>query len=1671
NPFALAQTPEPLGTVDTTISEFFNKKSENAYENESLIKPTEGDSPLATSANHEDFKSSHSDLVSTRRTLPTNEAQFYFKLLSETLMLRKLVGGMQRSPSQLFLVKLAPFQIIQLCDCVRKLSSVEPHTEDGKLIKKLSIEANRHQKFKVKAKTVARLRNFYQRVYHPVLQSSISKMSRIMEEEVNATLKNAEVHLNGENTFNLTGICSAILFDTTDSLSLFFLESIKQRCITTSGNAVLLSTTEYQKLSTLAQEAIVMLKAVQSHLLPPDTHTDIVFQLLCLYKIRALIRMENNFKALMLGKRLLWKHALTQFFNCYPEKASKSLFTNAAFNIFVEESDHLCEDIQSGVLEEVQVLIEGIEKTTNATPEAVANLLSSKTKCHKVLEAVQSKYVVSSVNNRQINCDPCLVGQWMSTLASCSNDSLLAFLESARMEEVQQFLLTRPETQELNESAPTEHLVISNSVDNMATFEPTELTRLTSTTAGIGQSTSKSNLIFILLLETLIKQCNQSKIFINRSVFAELQGLSIDTVVKEAESGTVDDVEGEMNATDEGTTMEQAEMYLTLLLLNDKTFCTPSQYDVAVKLLHDIKSTSSLSVEAFDTLKNDVDEFGARINSFLNSDSALLCAIVSLRALRSQLVDGSVQPTDHRHHHMQLLFVLSISRAFISAESPLHEAVTTQMQKFRVSLVEEVDVEGDANMLQQLQTFLEEELINALLTTTSGCSSQLSTHGCVKDLNFLSSLQFLCVAISLLPVDIEVKLLAILLCRPACSMSVEGGSLIQALLGEVNTKLQTSTPLRSRRSLRLTIPLLPVVLNLEGDQSSVEFDKLLTTLFIANDLAEEMKTFANFTLNNLISKVVWKFFFNHEPLTLHGLFDELGEKTSKLTSEWLRTDRQQCAFFPRLFYTAGGLPLGQLRSEQLPVEGNFSLCQMESYFILLQSLLVITTIVGHTDPNVMLSKDHLVALYHAAVLALHSVHLHGRHEAKVGLIWLLHRIESLYPPEGSDEVVLHSLLPDNLLLRDMLQSAVSKAGRSVVESLRSRIAPIILPLGSESGDPFMSPDPELVKEGLKASLCGYFSISPSDALSALRILRELQYKELSSVDLALTCRIINYLFKDDCSRFKNSNRRDNACVVDLPDDSVQSTAIEIAMSNLEAFASIGSLDSSQDVEIFLKSIFTLSSCIGMEYFSEQAISETIISSPSETFSSFSARPSSGTDVFHSPQSSPMLLKASKEPSPDDEHTLRPVIQFNAKVLLEGIDQRPEESTIVNLLDVYHHSRLLLQAHKSIDTSSAAISKLLPETKSLLPSHGHFLTEFQAKCLDELSQECRCRLFKRFEEIFSTKRIELSLRLLHGYFSLQFPTATKTPIAAQELLSLRLAAIQRTLTQNELWSYVEKTLGMDSTLSNNESLVLAIQGAEKALEGFSLNTVEQICLLYSIHQEDGLLFADLGAAISWMEMWPVQLSDRQRQCLQIEVHNWTKLLSKSVDLSNMRCLDACEVYRWISVGLFVDYSQRDCLKAIDSHPEGTKDPKLCWLRESIEPPLHEVDEIVDFLEAQLSTRTLDEFATLDCQKVLQIIGCLRQLTDSTDLFNASKEIVAKTCQRLYLANACTSTTEAKEDHIELPRKYLRLQEILAILLAYILKRTHARIEQASPPEIQSQTPKPRPKGVHSMEVIS
>ncbi|KAH9285294.1 hypothetical protein ECG_02433 [Echinococcus granulosus] len=1668
NPFALAKTPEPDGTTDTIISNFFNQRDEDAYENASLIKPVEVDSMMTATLNQDDFKSSRSDLVSAQRTLPTNDAQFYFKLISETLMLRKSVARMQRSPSQLFAFKLAPFQIIQLCDCVRKLSSVEPHTEDGKLIKKLSIEANRHLKFKLKAKTVTLLRSFYQRIHYPVLQISSTKLACIMEEQSNIPV-DVEVRLNAENTFYLTEICSAILLDTTDSLSLLFLESIKRRCITSSGNTVILSTTEYQKLSTLAQEASVNLKAVHDQLVPADAYTDNVFRLLCLYKIRALIRNENDPKSRRLCKRLLWKHALTQFFNYYPEKALKSLFSNAAFNIFIEESDHLSEDVQSSVLEEIQSLIEGLERTTNVTPEAVNTLLSSKTKSQKVLEAIQSKFVVSTANNRQLNCDPIVVGQWISMLASCPNDSLSAFLGTAKVEDVRQFLLTRPEIQELNEAALTENLIFSGSDKNLATFEPTELTIVASITAGLGQTASKSNLPFILLLEALVKQCKQSKICIDRSIFAELQGLCVEPVVEEASVEPVVDVQDVMDAVDEVRTTEQAQIYLTNLLLDEKQYALPRQYDLISRLLQEIRANSFFALAEVNTLKDDVDDFGKKIVPLLNSNSALLYAITSLRGLLSRLGTPIAKPTDHS----ELIFTLSISRNFVPAKSPLYEAVTVQAQKLRVGLVEEAAVDVHLKMIGQLQTFLEEKLTNDLFVTVSDYISRISNIGCIKDLNLLSTLQFICVAVSLLPVDIEVKLLAILLCRTINSLSAEAMPLVQMILEEIAKKLPTSKDSKSGRNLRLVIPLLPLTLNTEEDHSSVEFDKILTTVCIANDLTKELGGPADSDLNNLMSEIFWSIFFNREHLTPNGVFGDLYKKTSNLTSEWLDTDSQNSVFFSKLFYAAEKLPLGQIRDGRLPSEFNLDPFQMDSYFILLQSLLVITTLVRHTDPRVRLTRDHLVTFYHATVISLHSAHFHGRVEANAGLIWLLSRIEKFYPTEGGEQVALNNLLLDNSSIREMVESAIFKAVESVVENLRSHIAPIILPLGSDTGDPFMSPDPELIREGLETSLCGYFSISAADALLALRILSELKYGELSTVDLASTCRIINYLFKEDANRFKNSSRKNSICLVDFSDDLPLSMAIETAMSNLEAFSTIGRLRSLEDVEIFLKSIFVLSSCIGLGDSPEQVISETIISTPSETYSSFSVHPSSGTDVFQSLESSPLLLKVSKEPSPDEEHTLRALFQLNVKVVVGRIDLGPEDSTIMNLLDVYHHSRLLLQARKSNGISSAAISKLIPEIHSILQSNDHFLTESPTKIMEEISQECYDRISKRFREVLLNERTELSLRLLYGYFSMLFPTATTTPIAAQELLSLRIAGIQKNLSQKELWSYVKKNLVIDSTPPHFESIILAIQGAQKALEGFSLNAVEQICLLYSLNQENNLLFADLAAAINWVEIWPVQMSSKQRQYLEKNIHKWVKMLSESVDLSKMRSFDPHEAFKWISVGLVAEWPLNKSVKLIDSYPGSIKDSELYQLRESIEPSFQEIDKIVDFLEIQLSIHTLDEFITLDSLEALQIIGCLRQISRNTDLFNSIPEIIEKTCQRLYLAVACTSMTEDKEAQIELPRKYLHLQEMLSTLPPHLPRRTYTPVEQAlaGTPEIQTPICKTRPKGIHSMEMAS
>ncbi|KAM7535863.1 hypothetical protein Aperf_G00000101162 [Anoplocephala perfoliata] len=1669
NPFALSKTPE-LGDVSSTvISDFFNAKDDNTYENDSLIKPVEATTTLTTLVSHEDLKSSRSDLISNQRTLPTNDAQYYFKLLPETQILGKSISAMQRSPSQLFASKLAPFQIIQLCDCVRKLSSVEPHSEDGKLITKLSIEASRHQKFKLKAKMVGRLRSFYHRIHDPVFKSSFSKLEQIIEKQKAVPVKN-EIKLNAENTFSETEICSAALFDKTDSLSLFFLESIKNRCVTRSANTVVLTKAEFIKLSALAQEASAELEAVTNQASPGYTSPDNVARLLCLYKMRALLKVEEGSSPSQISKRFLWRHALTQFLNFYPDKALKSPFSLAAFNIFIEESDHLSDEVREDALKEIQSLIEASEKTVNSSSEAVNSLLSPKTKRQKVIEALKSKFIVSLVNNRQLNCDPTAVGMWISELESLPNDPLSTFLEGKVVEDVKQFLLTQPETQELYETSLNDNIIFSGSDKNLASFEPLELTRMASLTAGIVQTSPGSSLLHILLLEALLKGYDQPKIFVNRNIFAELQGISPELEVNEESIETIEEASDLSEAVDEAKMIDDAHVYVTNLLLDQNKLLSPKLYDNAIKILQKIRSQSMPTLAEIRALRTEISHFEKKINPFLDSDNSLLYEIVSLRALHSRFDTPNAQPINYT----ELLFVFSAGRNYVSRGSPFYEEISAQIDELRRGLVDGVTVNINLEMVDRLLAILEEKLINDVIATASECISQLSATNSVDNLSLLSTLQFVCIAVVLLQVDIEAKLLAILLCKPISPLSAETRPMVQAVLIEIIKRLQPVTSAKKTKYLRLVAPLLPMALDSDDDQSSVEFHRLLTTVCVANELSDECGGSIGSKLNHKLAEIFWMIFFDQEHLKTRGAFGEFFNSTSTKVSEWLETDSQSSDLFASLFYIAASLPLDKTKTGQLPAEYKDDPFQMESYFCLLQSLLVVTAIMQYTEPQISLTKNQLVTLYHAAVTCIHSEHFHAHLEAKTGLICLLNRIENFYPNGVREQVPLKSIFFDVPSICTLVESALLDGEKNTVENLRSHIAPVILPLGSEAGAPFMTPDPVIVKEGLETSLCGYFSISPTDALLAFQILRKLNYTKLSAADLAITCRILNYLFKDDAGRFKNSVGRISDRVVDIEDDWVQSIAIESAISNLNVFSTMGGLKSEKEVEIFFKSLFTLSSCIGWKESEETLLSGTIVSSPSETYSSFSAKQSTGTDAFHSLESSPMLPKISKETSPEEDSTLKAPIQLDVKSLVGRVDRNPDDTTIENLLNIYHHFHLLLRADKSLGYSTEILTNIIPEFGCLLPSREQNLTASQKGIIEEISLECQNRIEKRFEEVLFAGRGKLSLKILYGYFSMRLPTKIKVPVAAQRLLSLRIARIRRDLTQNELKSYATNNLISGPASSSPETMVLAIQAAQKALEGFTLNLVEQICLFYSIPQEDSILFADLGAAISWMEIWPVQMSPQQRSYLVSKLCQWRQTISDGLDLSKKRSLDPDEICKLATIGMLVEAPSNEVLKMVDSYPGSNDNPKLRRLRESVELPAQDLSESMEFLKEKLSICALDGFTTASNTDIFRLIYGLKLVALSTDWLSSNKETVNETCQKLYLAAACNSSIEDEDAKIELPRKYLHFPELFSALFSHFSnqKRGYLHLEPAaiSPQDYQWHTSVSRPKGVHSMETI-
>ncbi|VDD82715.1 unnamed protein product [Mesocestoides corti] len=1708
NPFALTTTPDSSNDTENdarmaSVSKFFNCEEENAYENESLIKPVDANtSTLGTGVYRGDLSLSSVELVSKKSTLPQSDALCYFKLLPEALLLRNLIGAMQRSPSHLFAYKLAPFQIIQLCDCVRKLSSVEPRSEDCKLIKKLSTEANRHLKVKLKAKTVSRVRGFYRRVQAPILRSSFNKLTSILSDidGHRADTTGPEVRLNSENTFYLAEICFAVLFDVTDSLSLFFLEQIKHKCIVSSGNAIILTAREFKKLLYLAREATERFGKIGSESVTGEETADMSIRLLSLYKVRALLKSSGSADTKGISKRLLQRHALTQLFNQFPEKAIKRLYSNVAFHVFVAESDCLPEGTQEELLNELSALINTCERTTNALPETVNNLFSPKSKHAKLIDALKSKFVVSSVNNRQLNCDPTVLGQWITSLTS-NEDVLISEYSESELDDMRQFLLTQPETQELNEGNLTEELSLSGSDKSLASFEPPKLTGVVSMLAGPAQNSPQCNLLFVLLLEALIKQFDQPVIFINRSIFDEIQGFTSTSnngsgVVEETNIDALETLPDSLEAVDGEQQFDEAVAYLTDLLLNPDNLVPPEQFVVATKMLRHIQAASSTplsdnQLSELNVLKTDVSEFSQEVGGFLNSDNSLLFAIASLRGLRSRLEGQGPRPADYT----ELVFDLGVSRSYISPDQQLWSAVLALERHLRLALADNTTPEINPTTLERVEVFLEQKLANDLVITTSQSIERLMDSRYIQDRGLLSTLQFICIASVLIPVHIEVKLLAMLLCRPITSLSTEDVTMVREILIEFATHLQLPRK-PDVRQVRLLIPFLPLALDTQDVRGSVNFDKLLTTVCVANELAVDMKGPAKAKINHALAQIFWAVFFTHEQLTSSGLFGRLFKETTNFASEWLSSTCQTDSgfhefFFHEFFFIASGVPLdltaqlshyvemkSSVKTAQLISDLKEASYRSESYFHLLQSLFVIRVLMERTSPQVTLSNDQLVTVYHAVATCFHSGYFHGRLEGKVGLAHVLNRIEEVISSEES-QVNLSELLFVSPHIRKFVEATLVEAGKALLEDLRSRIAPVILLLSNETGNPLMAPDPVLVREGLEASLSGFFYLPPSAVSCAVRLLNGLDASAPSVDDLRSTCHIINNLFQDDACRLESGSATVIDYFVDLKDNTDLLTDVALAMRNLDNLLSSKALQSTNDVTLFFNSLFTLSRSVRLKdvqtrRLDEVITSETVVSSPTESFSSFSVsgnvKISSGTDAFQSLESSPAVKNGFAVSAPPDKCTLIAHRAIDVKSLIDDINNndRRSASMLDALIDAYHYSRVLIQSGRSVKRCVDGLSDVFKALADYLPSNGQPLTLIQIKILRQLANECAWHLSRHLREAMVCEDIELSLKLLQGYLSLALPTSTTTPVAAQELVSLRLASLEDDLAAADLIRFVKGNLEAESEVSNNDVTLVALQGAQKALDGFALNTVEQICLLYALDHQSDLLFADLGASVNWTEEWPLLLTGAQRQHLEERVQEWTRTIASLSAELGVAPQNAISASKWISAGLATNAAQSDVTGTIDSicnDALSTETRNLVeQLREAAEPSTRDVHDVAQLIKLRLATTPLDGFVTLTSIQTLELVSALRALSKQTSWCAQISDKLSQTWKRLCLGVACSLACGDTITRVELPAKYLHSHAILSIIHHHHHHPSSVSIEQDSCVNSRSSLPDQADSGV-------
>ncbi|BHF72147.1 hypothetical protein SprV_0401521100 [Sparganum proliferum] len=1720
-----------------------------------LIRPvhveTTGRAPSTSSLSRR--PEAQTDLTPASRQ--TEENTFIFRLLNHALMLQCTLEVLQRNSMQPFSYKLAPFQVLQLCDSVRKLSSITPSTDDSKLIKNLSMNADLHSAVRLNMKTMHRLREFHARVFKSVIQDSMNRLASIQE---SISSSNQEENLPPEDAFSLAEICCATRFNYLDSLSVFFLHQIQSRSMAISDSLLPLTPNQLTFLNQEAHQTYAQLQQLEQNPTMAAVPNDISLELLNLYKLRALAQSPEIVSE-QIQKRLLWRHALSQFFLFHPEKGLKKIFSEVALNVFVYESETWEGDLKANFITEVGKLIDSTERRILVRPEDLNTWLGSKredagtTSC--LATTLKASLVSFLLKNRETKVDIGIITPLIVKLVRSQSIGSGLKLSESEIDLIRAFvpkqsdipptyILDKPAEKEWNKERADLERACEH---DLLVTESTALVKVAHFQAGIAQASARSQLLQILLIETISSGLARNIFPIGRSLFANFVHPTGETSEPTQERA---ELNAQLETTTKSQTLQDIRDGLKEIFTREKLLTSPECLSRASNFYNDLPTMQpstttggdlSRHFERLVCLQKEQKVSSAKLEPLISSNEALLFSLLSFQALSSTA--AQYQPDVESLSY--LVFALSVCRrhlatseAIIPALEALDKRARTILSGFVPSKLGEVDLQT----ISQLQHLLTERLTPKLAREITECLKGISVNSDISK----NKLRFIVFAAVLLPTaDTRVKLLALALCQilVTASVSIPAGDLptqpnnsaTTEVLSSMQTGLSCPRPYTADRS-RLLLALFP---SSQEERNTWKWDLLtfFQTIFAATLLPANSTS--SLVPNNLILKAVWLYLFEGQGETLPEsvLLDELLDSLLyHNTTVW--ADENKVSFFEHLFKAAPQIPTDIIPSvvelttesfEQIHDTG--PTLPSDSHFPSLQAHMIAEVLYSHMRLETPLSFAELLLLYHALATVLRSKYLRGQPAAKIGITYGLHQIEWSLSTGNL-------LPPTDLCLSKAYHEAFAKATlldsrNETVEDLRSLVAPTIL--SSEDSGPLGSLDLRQVSEGLRALLTGLFLLSPSDAKSASELLLKASSKPcavnhesissaLSPADVARTHTLFENLFALDMTGPLLTRGLDLNFDVVLncaPPPKVP-VAAELAASILAYLSSKNEINSPEESKLFFHAVVLLSyaarsstssipprlhlikTIVPQQLLQQQhdqpgasdltavfAVSvtsdmstETVVSSPTESFASFSAcslvhpedrfpnqispmeMPSYDSkthevenNVFFSmdslPKNSITSITSSSLVDTNDEGAVKAspdTLQVSAFAkLLVG----PEDDAewLLRLTEAFHCANIILakssltqlshgrlfQAIRALDRSDGThegqvFLKAFPNQVSEMRELP--LSKSQTSLLTWLTAACQDRLKKALPTLIAylahmgsltVAEKDKLVSLIFAYFSLNLPVADSLLMAAAGLLAIKLNNTKGQLVSEEVQEFAKNLLSMPPTehVADEElgRTAVALQATWKASENLPLTLTEQICLAYTKLLPDTVL-PELDDAIFSSRSWPMKLDAKQRNHLQRKCDALCESLADiSLDALHRKGPNAENLSALLAASDLL-HSCEPRLRTLIELSGSHSDPLTTRLIDTVMrncQPRQTFRECATAILALLDYNTQDAFIVLSPREAVQLAEDIEAIGEALE--DLSREELARARNRLYLATACFYATA--NDDISSPSSVFEL----------------------------------------------